>query len=128
MPRKYTPVVGSPRLMYTSEVRDNALEAIRNGMPVRTASRSYGVPTTTLHHLVHGDVQEPGKIGRKTALLPQEERVIAQNLAALADIGYAIDKDKLCDFVQSYVNHAGRPVLLYSLGMGDLGKTGLVFL
>jgi len=44
---------------YTSKQLDDALEAITNGMSVRKASITFGIPRITLNDRVSGECQHP---------------------------------------------------------------------
>ncbi|KAK3877044.1 hypothetical protein Pcinc_018223 [Petrolisthes cinctipes] len=87
-----------------------ALEALEKGMQLRETAKQFGVPKSTLLNIKKGHTHNPGSIGRRTALFPNEELVIAQNMATLANFGYALDIDELRLFVQTYVNKTGRAV------------------
>ena len=77
---------------------------------IRTISNRYKIPLGTLHRRWKGTVKSPGQLGHPTALLLDEERALAANVAALADYGLAFDMDDLRRFVQHYLNKKCRYV------------------
>lgn len=109
MPRKYIAVSEASRMQYTEETTKAALRALAEGMPVKRAASQFHIPYTTLHSRL-SQVNRVWETWRKAALTTSEELVIAQNLAALADFGYAFDVICLREFVQSYVTASGRLV------------------
>ena len=110
MVRNYTKKADTRRLKYTQDAMACALMDMDAGATVRETSVKYGIPTTTLHKRLHGQIQQPGQSGRHTALLMCEEQVIAQHLAVLGDFGLAFDVQDLCKFVQHYLNANQRHI------------------
>lgn len=109
MVRNYKRKTGaSPK--YSDEAMLNAIMDVDKGVSQRMAAKKYGVSQTTLRRRYHGIVKSPGKIGRKTALLRNEEFAIANNLASLGDFGLALDSQELRTFIKYYLDMCGRHI------------------
>lgn len=95
---------------YSDEAMLKAIMEVDKGVSQRMAARKYKVSQTTLRRRYHGIVKSPGKIGRKTALLRNEEFAIANNLASLGDFGLAFDSQELRTFIKYYLDKHGRHI------------------
>lgn len=95
---------------HSDEAMLKAIMDVDQGISQRMAAKKYGVSQTTLRRRYHGIVKSPGKIGRKTALLRNEEFAIANNLASLGDFGLAFDSHELCTFIKYYLDKCGRHI------------------
>ena len=71
----------------------SALEAVKNGMPVKRAATAYGVPRTTLRDRVSGNVEHGTKPGPSPYLSNAEE--IANILVDVAKVGYGKSRSKI---------------------------------
>lgn len=101
-------------LQYSEDDMARALLDIQDGMSVRQAAIKYNIPRATIQARLKGRSQSPRKIGKKPALLRNEEMDLALNLATLADFGLAFDIEQLQVFVQYYLNNAGRKIALFN--------------
>ena len=111
MVRNYKRKPESNRVNYSQEDMVRALMDLQNGEDtIRTVSARYQIPVVTLHRRWKGTVKNPGQMGHPTALLLDEERALANNIAALSDYGLAFDMDDLRRFVQHYLNRKCRYV------------------
>lgn len=63
------------RVRYTTEKLNEALNAVRNGLPVNTASKKFGIPKTTLRDKRSGKYKNK-KCGVQPILTSDEEQVI----------------------------------------------------
>lgn len=95
---------------YSEEAMINAILDVNNGLSQRMAAQKHGVSQTTLRRRYHGLVKSPGKIGRKTSLLRNEEFAIANNLASLGDFGLAFDSQDLRNFIKHYLDTFERDI------------------
>lgn len=71
MPRTYSRKTAI--LSYTEENLGKALEAIRNGQPIRRAGRAFKIPESTLRKYRDKDRQHLPRLGRKTVFSPELE-------------------------------------------------------
>jgi len=63
-----------------------ALEAVRNGTAIKTASRQYGIPPKTLRRHRDGKVFKPGevKLGSvSTVFTEQQEKVLVDHIKSM---------------------------------------------
>lgn len=95
---------------YSEEAMVLAMMDVNDGMTQRAAAKKHRVSQTTLRRRYHGIVKSPGKIGRKTALLRNEEFAIASNLASLGDFGLAFDFQELRNFIKYYLDMSARHI------------------
>ena len=61
------------RLQYSEKSMEDALTAVKSGMPLRKASKMYCVPRATLFDKVNGRTQLGRKIGHDPYLTKEEE-------------------------------------------------------
>lgn len=100
MPRK--------RALWTEERLVEAMEAVRNGMAVRTASAVFGIPRRTLrNHMSSGSTAK--KIGRPCMLTVDQEKDLRDRIVRLADIGMPVTYKGLRRSVFAYVEKMGLP-------------------
>lgn len=89
---------------YCEEDVKKALEAIRDGTPIATASKKYKVPRTTLRNKVCGKAPETsGRLGREAVLGNGVEDRLAQWLLQTSKMGFPINKDSLLYSVKQLV-------------------------
>lgn len=90
---------------YTSEQLKNALEAVKNGMPVLAASKTFKVPRSTLRYKVSGDRPESfGKVGPNCVLGDDVEKLLCDWMKASCAKGFPVTRDGLCYSVQKIAN------------------------
>lgn len=109
MVRTYKRKSDDPR-KYSEEAIAKALLDIADLIPQRVAARRYDIPQATLRRRYLGLVKSPGKAGRKTALLRNEEFALARNLAVLGDFGLAFDLKELRDFIKIFLDSHSRKI------------------
>ncbi len=93
--------------LYSREDLQEAISRVKAGEQCKTVSRLLRIPHRTLRDHVSG-ARRTSEVGRKPALLPEEELSIAQHLATFGDYGYAFDHMDLRLFVKSFLDKAGR--------------------
>lgn len=71
----------------------NALSAVRSGMPVKTASKTFKVPKTTLLYKFKGINPESRKMGPATIFSKTEEDLLVTWITSMAKSGFPISKD-----------------------------------
>lgn len=117
MVRNYKPVAGSRReRSYTDKDVQNALGLINEGQPLKRVAAMFNIPRRTLRNHVSGE-RKTTVVGRKKALLPEEEKSIAEHVAVLGDFGYSFDTYELRVFVKSFLDKAGRQAPQFSNNM-----------
>ncbi|KAJ8911924.1 hypothetical protein NQ315_016265, partial [Exocentrus adspersus] len=80
---------------YTAEQLKNALAAVKNGMPVLTASKTFKVPRSTLRYKVSGDRLESfGKVGPNCILGDDVEKLLCDWMKASCAKGFPVTKDE----------------------------------
>lgn len=94
------------RALWTEQRLVEAMEAVRNGMAVRTASSRFGIPRRTLrNHINSGSTTK--KIGRPCMLTVEQENDLRDRIAKLADIGMPVTYKGLRRSVFAYVQKMG---------------------
>ena len=68
----------------------DAVDAVKNGLSVRQASKRYNVPRSTLSDRVLGKVEANAKPGRKTTLPEKMEKAIAAQCMKAAESGFGL--------------------------------------
>lgn len=81
-----------------------ALGAIRSGMKVSTAAKTYGIPRSTLRNKLSGVAPESsGHVGPQPVLGSEIEAELVRWIIECSRSGFPVDKDGLCDSVQRIV-------------------------
>jgi hypothetical protein len=97
------------RQCYSQEAVNQALSAIRNdGMPIKEASRRFGIPRSTLQDKVHGRTQDDCMPGPDPVLTRAEEEALTQYIIQMSKIGYPLSRDQLADIVKDLLYKDGR--------------------
>jgi hypothetical protein len=65
------------------------MQAVEDEVPIRTAGRVYGIPTTSLRHHLFGRTLTR-KRGRQGVLTIQEEAELKEYLLKMQDLGYPL--------------------------------------
>lgn len=86
-----------------------ALESIANGMPVKTASKTYNIPKTTLHYKKTGKYPVECSPGAPTVLTQEEESTLIKWIIHVAKMGFPVSKDHLLDSVAMLLQKKNRP-------------------
>ena len=99
MPRNYTKKT-NPRALWSSESLNSALRAIKNGMSQRQASRSFGIPKTTLLDYMKrsnqtGTIPSKKQMGGAPVFTPDQEKEIKEYVLLLSKLFYGITKTEL---------------------------------
>lgn len=103
MVRNYKRV--TKRGTWTKEMLSDALENVKNGQSIRSASIQFGIPFASLHDRVKkGHIKGP-KIGRRAVFTPQQESKIADHLKMLANMFYGLSP---IDFRRAAFEYAER--------------------
>jgi hypothetical protein len=84
-----------------------AIEAVEDGIPIRTAGRVYGIPATSLRDHLFGRTLTQ-KRGRQGVLTVQEEAELEEYLLKMQDLGYPLTigqlRLKVAEIVQTRPN------------------------
>lgn len=96
------------RKLYTKDDMSKAFAAVQAGMPVATASKSFGVPRITLRNKVKGISPVVCTMGPSTILTTVEEERIAQWVVDVAKAGFPITKTALFDTVAKLIKEMNR--------------------
>lgn len=93
-----------PIHQYSEQSLASALEAVKNGTSIRSASREFGVPKTTIQDRISGRIKEgPRKMGPQTVLSLEEESILVKWLKQLATTGFPQKKTDLQNAVQKII-------------------------
>lgn len=79
---------------------NQALQAVNNGVPVRTAAKQFGIPKTTLLYKSRGGLPLVCRKGPPTNLSQEEENALVKWLLYIDDIGFPATKTQLKDSVE----------------------------
>lgn len=90
------------RFKYSEESVKKALASIKNGMPIRTASRTYQTPYSTLACKHRGIYPVARKIGPETVLTPEKENQIVRWMLHVSSSGFPVTKYQLLDSVEMH--------------------------
>lgn len=81
-----------------------ALKAIKQGIPLRVASDTYGIPKSTLHDLKNNSGENKKfKPGPDTYFSYEEEENFKNFILECADRGFPLEKEEFLDKIQDYV-------------------------
>ncbi|XP_047138172.1 uncharacterized protein LOC124814460 [Hydra vulgaris] len=92
---------------YTDYELKKAVELVNDGEPCKRVARLLNIPHRTLRCHV-SDLRKTSVVGRRSALLPEEEVTIAQYIATFSDFGYAFEIVDLKLFIQSFLQKSDR--------------------
>lgn len=93
------------RFQYSIEDMEQAVNAVKNGMPTAQASRVFKVPRTT----IIGKVPIQRKVGPDTTLTSDEEQLLVKWIFHIASCGFPATKLQLIDSVQLLLKQLNRP-------------------
>lgn len=96
------------RLKYSLETLKEAIGAVQEGMPFKTASKKYNIPRATLQDKVKGRTQMEKKSGPETILTREEESLLVQWLFEISKCGFPATKNQMLDSVQLLLKELGR--------------------
>lgn len=104
--RKRTTKIAS----WSVEVMDAALGAIRNGTSIRSASKQYGVPYSSIRDRLRTGICTAPKLGRSATFTPEQEKEIATQVLLLSKLFYGVSQIELRRLVYEYaernkINH-----------------------
>lgn len=89
------------RGLWTEDQMREALQAIKNGMSVRTAAKEFKIPRRTLRsHVMTGKPEK--KIGRPSLLSSQQESELCRRIFRLADVGMPLTSKVIRRSVHEY--------------------------
>ncbi|KAG5887835.1 hypothetical protein JTB14_022692 [Gonioctena quinquepunctata] len=90
---------------YPEENMISALQAVKAGMPVKTASRNFNVPRTTLSYKPKGIHPEGRKMGPETIFNTEHENLLTEWLLIMARSGFPVSKE---NFLYSVKKHSNK--------------------
>ncbi|XP_071578860.1 uncharacterized protein [Temnothorax nylanderi] len=94
---------------YAESSIKTALDAVRMGVPLRTASKMHNVPRSTLYIKHKQGVSQFVKKGPPSILSAEEENQLVKWIFHVSEKGFPISKDQLCDSVARLVVRLERP-------------------
>jgi hypothetical protein len=97
---------------YNEEKIQLGIEAVRAGMKISTAAKTYKIPRSTLRDKMSGHRQMAKRPGAKTVLTMKQEQVLVDRLLYLSDRGFPVTSDWLRCHAYSYARKLGRRHLL----------------
>lgn len=81
-------------LQYPEVAMQDALKAARNGMPIKTAAKTFNVPRTTLLYKFKGINPEYRKMGPATIFSQEQESLLVRWVLQMAKAGFKKLKNK----------------------------------
>ncbi|GBL80988.1 hypothetical protein AVEN_83080-2-1, partial [Araneus ventricosus] len=82
----------------------NAVKDIQNGMTTLRATKTFGVPRSTLRHTIAGrTLLSSGHVGPNAILGIEVENQLEERILEIPGMGFPIAKDQLLDSVQKIV-------------------------
>lgn len=94
------------RGMWTEEQLKEAMQAIKDGMSVRTAATEFRIPRRTLRNHIKSDVTEK-KMGRPSCLTSMQEAELCSRIFRLADVGMPLTSKVIRRSVFTYCSKNG---------------------
>lgn len=96
-----------PRLLYSKEALKQAMVDIKSGMPVKTASKKYAIPRSTLHNKITAKYADK-RPGPETILTTAEENALVQWIVDSSKQGLMVGKQQLVNSVALLVKSLNR--------------------
>nr|XP_023026974.1 uncharacterized protein LOC111514962 [Leptinotarsa decemlineata] len=97
-----------PRGLWTEEQMALALQAVKNGMSVRTAAKEFNIARRTIrNHLLSGKTEK--KLGRTSCLTLEQESELCEIIFRLADVGMPLTSTVIRRSVHEYCQRNGIP-------------------
>ncbi|KAJ8941959.1 hypothetical protein NQ314_010178 [Rhamnusium bicolor] len=94
---------------YSIEDMQHALDAVRRGVSVSSASKQYKIPRITLLYKAKGKYAVNCRMGPETTLTSIEEDLLVKWLLSIADAGFPATRVQLLDSVQIIMQKLDRP-------------------
>ena len=92
-----------PRYRYHNDDLNNAVAEVQSGkLSLRKAATLYKVPTTTLHHRLHGQHNLP--VGRPYTLPEDTEEELASLIRSYCSKGNVLEQTFFCSIARDYVS------------------------
>ncbi|XP_025161698.1 uncharacterized protein LOC112590140 isoform X1 [Harpegnathos saltator] len=85
---------------YSQSDVEKAVDAVRLGMSLRTASKTFGVPKSTVYSKVKNIHSMNATLGPASILTPDEEDLLVKWIFHSSDKGFPVTKDQLLDSVK----------------------------
>ncbi|KAJ8971663.1 hypothetical protein NQ314_000588 [Rhamnusium bicolor] len=95
--------------MKKTEDMQHALDAVRRGVSVSSASKQYKIPRITLLYKAKGKYAVNCRMGPETTLTSIEEDLLVKWLLSIADAGFPATRVQLLDSVQIIMQKLDRP-------------------
>lgn len=96
---------------YTDEVLQTALTEIKNGSPIGTVAKQFGIPKTTLFYKYKGILKpEVCKPGPQCLLGDEDEENLVRWILHMSDHGFPVTKNQLMNSVQMILNSQKKKV------------------
>ena len=106
------------RKTYSSETLQSAVESVnKDGRKVLEASKTFGVPRTTLADKVNG--RHTGTYGGTTALSGEDEEALVQYILYMASIGHPLTVPEVKCFAWSVGKRSSNPLCFSENGPSD---------
>ncbi|XP_062542157.1 uncharacterized protein LOC134210149 [Armigeres subalbatus] len=109
MPRTYKKQAGSRSYRNYKDVNlENCLRAISEGMSHREASKTFGIPKSTIGNKLYTD--KKNYPGGQCVFTSVEEEKLAKCITSMSDFGFPVNEDDLRFIVKDYLSKIGRSV------------------
>lgn len=94
---------------YSKDDLEQALEAIKNGMAIKKASRDFGIPRGTLQNRVHGRTKKSVNCSGPSPFFSEEEELYIVNwINECARKGFPKRPDDLLYVVKEFLDVTGK--------------------
>jgi transposase len=80
---------------WSKEVLESAIKAVQDGKSIRTASKSFSIPFSTLQERISKGQTEGPKLGRNAIFTEEQEEVTADHAKLLANLFYRLSPVQL---------------------------------
>lgn len=107
MPRKYErkTKIGA----WSPNQLQNAVDEIRQGMSIRSASVSFDIPYSTLRERIVKQKNNAPRLGMKAVFNPEQEKLMAEHLFKMAQMFYGLTRMELRRAAYVYAEKNGIP-------------------
>jgi len=88
---------------YSQDDVNNAVDAVKKGMSLRVASKTFGVPYCTIYVKFKNIVPLMARKGPQTYLRTEEENNLVEWIIYLSKRGFPVNKNQLLDSVRDVI-------------------------
>lgn len=108
MPFKYTRK--TTRASWTVENMNRAVNAVKNGLGIRQAAKTYDIPYGTLQDRLRGKIPTNRKrLGRASILNAEQEKELADYVLKMSKLFYGLSRQQIMKLAFNYVTENNIP-------------------